>query len=308
MRPLRSLMLGDCDHYLSPYIFGVAQGMARLGHWHSQVSIRQPIDVIERRIADVRPDVLWTHMLLWPPPGAPTVERLVGVMELAHRAGARVIIHDGDYKPATRHPHDISAWCSLALLNHAFDRSWWRVPTLRWPYFAFAQDRIANPDASLACDLFFAGTTGASPVYAARTKLIEAVRRRGVKLRQPDDGNTLLRTAEIAASAGAVLGFGRPGTSGWVDTRVFQYAGAGGILLHDDVAGYLEPWVHFVPYRSGDVDSIVEALARLRRLDAAERRAIRETAFTHVQTHHSSVPRVAQVLTALELQLSSRRA
>ncbi len=54
---IRSLMIGDCDHYLSPYIFGVAQAMARLGHWHSQVSIRQPVDVIHRQAAS------WTEKI-----------------------------------------------------------------------------------------------------------------------------------------------------------------------------------------------------------------------------------------------------
>jgi hypothetical protein len=303
VRPLRSLMLGDCDHYLSPYIFGVGQGMARLGHWHSSVNIRQPLSVIEQRIADVRPDVLWTHMLLWPPPGSPPVADLVAVVELAARAGARVIIHDGDYKPATRHPQSIASWCALALCNHAFDRSAWKVPALHWPYFAFAQDQIADPVPALACDLFFAGTVGTGPVYAARTQLLEAVRRAGVKLRQPapSEGNTLLRTAEIAASAGAVLGFGRPGVAGWCDTRVFQYTGGGAILLHDDVAGHLEPWRHFIPYPSGSADGIAEALDVLRRMPVAERRAIRERAFSFVQQHHSSVARVQQVLRHLEL-------
>lgn len=304
MRPLRSLLLGDCDHYLSPYIFGVGQAMARLGHWHSSVNLRQPIEVIRQRIADVRPDVLWTHMLLWPPPGSPAVAQLVAVVAEAARVGARVVIHDGDYKPATRHPEDISAWCALALCNHAFDRSAWKVPTLRWPYFAFAQDRIADANRALACDLFFAGSVGTGPVYAARTKLLEDVRAKGVRLRLPaaGEGNTLLRTAEIAASSGAVLGFGRPGVAGWVDTRVFQYPGAGAILLHDDGAGYLEPWQHFVPYPSGSAAGIADALGRLRRLSPGARQNIRDRAFAFVQKHHSSVARVSEALAHLGLE------
>jgi len=301
MRPLRSLMLGDCDHYLSPYIFGVQQAMARLGHWHSQVSIRQSASVIEQRISDVHPDILWTHMLLWAPGGAPSTPELLQVVERAARRGALVIIHDGDYKQATRHPHDISRWCSLALCNHRFDRSAWNVPTLHWPYFAFAQERIADAVPALRCPLFFAGTVGREPVYAARTAFLEELRRVGVRVRIPDGHNTLFRTAEVAASADAVLGFGRPGVSGWVDTRVFQYPGAGGILLHDDAAGYLEPWVHFVPYESGSAASVVDALERLAAARESERQVLRERAFAHVQQHHSSVARVRQVLSALEL-------
>lgn len=296
--PLRSLMIGDCDHYLSPYIFGVGQGMARLGHWHSQISIRNSLSVLKQRIEDVRPHILWTHMLLWPPTDSPRVEHLLDLVTQAARNGARVVIHDGDYKGVTRLPLDLSAWCSVALCNHTFDRSAWKIPALRWPYFAFAQDAIAPPNPAFACDLWFAGIIGQGPVYAARTALLEAVRDRGVALRIPEirDGNTLFRTAEVAASAGAVLGFGRPDTPGWVDTRVFQYPGAGGILLHDDVAGYLEPWEHFVPYRSGDPGSVVDAMCQLRALPAPAVTALRVRAFRFVQQHHSSVARVAEVL------------
>ena len=295
---LRSLMVGDCDHYLSPYIFGVSQGMARLGHWHSQISIRNPIGVIEQRIADLRPHILWTHMLLWPPHDSPPVRKLVEVVERAARDGARVVIHDGDYKGPTRHAEDISGWCAVALCNHTFDRAAWKAPTLRWPYFAFAQDEIAAPRDALRCGLFFAGTIGQGPVYEARTALLDAVRKAGVTIRVPTpaEGNTLFRTAEIAASADAVLGFGRPGTPGWVDTRVFQYPGAGAILLHDDVGGYLEPWAHFVPYRSGDPDSVAEAMGRLRAATPGERARLRSRAFRFVQERHSSVARGAEVL------------
>jgi hypothetical protein len=299
VRPLRSLTLGDTDHYLSPYIFGVAQGMARLGHWHSSVSLRQPANVIEQRITDVRPDVLWTHMLLWPPPGSPGVERLVAIVERAAKRGAKVVIHDGDYKPATRHPHDISRWCALALCNHTFDRSAWNVRTLRWPYFAFAQECIASASPQLGCELFFAGSIGRDPVYSARSRLLDQVRSAGVRLRLGDDGNTLFRTAEIAASADAVLGFGRPGSTGWVDTRVFQYPGAGAILLHDDVAGFLVPGEHYIPYQSGSAESIAEALARLRAMSIADRLALRRRAFEYVQTRHSSTSRVHEVLISL---------
>lgn len=304
-RPLRSLLIGDCDYYFSPYIFGVAQACGRLGVWHSQISIRAPKDVIWQRIADVRPDVLWTHMFLWAPAGSPKVDDLVSMAEKAHRKlGVHVIIHDGDYKDRIRHPVDLSAWCSVALCNHQFDRSVWGVPTIHWPYFAFMQERIADPDPAMDCDIWFAGTIGMGPVYEARTKLIEAVRRVGMDVRMPKEheGNTLLRTAEIAASAGTVLGFGRPGVAGWVDTRVFQYPGAGGILLHDDVGGFLEPWVHYAPYESGNANSVVGAARRVRALPLYEQRRMRNNAFAYVQGNHSSVSRVKQVLQFLELR------
>lgn len=293
-------MLGDCAHYASPYMRGVAQAMKLLGHDHAEVSIRLPVKTIEQRVRLWKPRVLWTHMLMWPPKGSPAIAQLIAIVTAAAKAGARVVIHDGDARAATRYPHDISAWCALALVNHGYDRSAWGVPTLHWPYFAPVQQQIARPIPELRCGLFFAGMVGAG-LYAARSALLEAVRARGVDLRQPRAGeNTIDRTAEIAASADAVLGFGRPEIPGWTDTRVFQYPGAGGILVHDDVQGHLEPWVHFVPYASGDADSIVDALARLRLMRDTDRMALRLRAFKHVQEHHSSVARVKQVLRRLE--------
>lgn len=292
-------MIGDCEHYKSPYMRGVAQAMKLLGHEHAEVSIRLPARTIEQRVRLWRPDILWTHMLLWAPVGAPPVAELTAIVEAAAKHGARVVIHDGDAKPATRHPHDISRWCSLALVNHGYDRSAWRVPTLRWPYFAQVQPDMPPVNASLRCGLFFAGTLGGG-IYSARSQLVEALQERGIDVRTPKAGdNTIDQTAEIAASADAVLGFGRPEVPGWVDTRVFQYPGAGGILLHDDVQGYLEPWVHFVPYQSGSVDSVVDALAQLGAKTDAERMALRLSAFSFVQAHHSSVARVRQVLARL---------
>lgn len=298
---MRSLMLGDCHHYASPYMRGVAQAMAILGHPHLEVSLRQPAEVIEAHVDDWHPDIVWTHMLMWPPPGSPPVAELLRIVRGAAWRGASVVIHDGDAKAATRYPHNIGDWCELALVNHGYDRSAWGVPTLRWPYFAPVQEEIAKPVDELRCELFFAGTFGGA-LYSARTELLEEVRRRGVDLRTPAAGdNTLARTAVLAASADAVLGFGRPEVPGWVDTRVFQYPGAGGILLHDDVQGYLEPWVHYVPYDSGNPDSILDALSRLRRLSESDRGEMRARAFAHVQEHHSAVARARQVLDALEL-------
>jgi hypothetical protein len=293
-------MLGDCNHYKSPYMRGVAQAMKLLGHAHQELSVRLPSRTILQRISMWKPTLIWTHMLLWPPPGSPKVAELVAIMEGAAKRGVRIVIHDGDAKATTRHPKDISSWCSLALVNHAYDRSAWKVPALRWPYFAQAQKAIAAPVEALRCGLFFAGTLGGG-IYAARTALLEAVRARGVDLRLPALGeNTIDRTPEIAASSDAVIGFGRPEHPGWVDTRVWQYAGAGGILVHDDVQGHLEPWNHYVPYKSGSADSVVEALARFRKMTPSWQHTMRQRAFDYVQQHHSSVARVTQVLRTLE--------
>lgn len=303
-RPLRSLLLGDTDHYFSPYIFGVAQACGRMGIWHSQVSIRVPIGVIAQRVRDVRPDLLWTHMLLWPPEGAPRVESLLSVCAEARRRGAFVLVHDGDVKERTRHPSDISDAVDLALCNHTHDRSAWRVPGIRWPYGAFPQDRLADPVADFACDIAFAGQVSDEAIYADRSRFLGALAATGVRLRIFDgsDGNTMLRTPESAASATTIIGTGR-GIPGWTDTRVFQYPGAGAILLHDEADEFLAPGVHFMPYRRGDVASAVEAFRRVASWTPMQREAFRWTSLCYVQDRHSYVARVRQVIAAREMGL-----
>jgi hypothetical protein len=320
---LRSLLVGDTDHYLSPYIHGVAAASGRLGILHSQISIRVGIDRILRRIEDVRPHLLWTHMLLWPPKGSPQASVLLAACTMARRRyGTKVVIHDGDLKERTRFPQDISSGVDLALLNHRHPRTAWKVPTLYWPYACFPQEKLAAPVEALRCRLAFAGQLASIPfrlpgppagIYDARSQFVRILEGREVGMRVFDgsDGNTLLRTADLAVSAGAVLGYGRPG-SDWVDNRVFQYPGAGGILLHDDVpddAG-MEPWDasgdhitgHYIPYESGNPDSVAAALDCLAAAPETVRQGLRKRAFVHGQKHHSYTARVQQVLAALDLE------
>lgn len=303
-RPLRSVLIGDADHYPSEYIFGVNQGMALLGHWHTTVSIRNPLGIIEKRLAEVQPDIIWGHMLLWAPGGEYVTHSLLSVCQHWKDRGTRVVIHDGDARAETRFPHDISSAVDLVLCNHALDRSAWGIPAVRWPYFAFHQERVApfNPD--FAADLAFAGRRGGA-MYAERDAFLDALHKRlPGRFREfptSDHPHTLFQTAELAASADAVLGYGRSNATGWLDVRVFQYPGAGGVLLHDDVDGLLEPDVHYIPYKSQDVDSVVDALHRARGLGPR----IRKEAFAYVQEHHSSVARVRQALAYLDLGLGA---
>lgn len=298
-RPLRSLLIGDVDYYPSEYIFGVAQGMTLLGHWHTSINLRAGIDTIAGRIRLVRPDVLWGHMLLWPP--APT--SAVALLDLCEHArksyGTKVLIHDGDARPETRWPHDISSAVDLALCNHTAPRAAWNIPTLRWPYGAFVQAEPAQRQLDLACDLFFAGRLGEG-IYRERSMFVETLRRHlGPAFRAVTSGgeHTLFRTPEVSASANAILGWGRPEASGWIDVRVFQYPGAGGVLLHDDAGGYLEPDVHYLSVQRGDVDSVLAAIEVAKGYGPD----IRDAAFTYVQGHHTWTHRVLQALEAVDV-------
>jgi len=293
--------------------------MFRAGHWHSTVSLRWDIGTIAKRLAEVSPDVIWGHMLLWPPDGRLVntqtgQSKLVDLLCLCadwRKRGARVLLHDGDARDETRFPTDVSPAVDLALCNHTADRSAWKIPQLRWPYFAFDQARIADPVEEFRCDLAFAGRLDDSPLYAERTRLVRALKAKlGDRMKvfpTPEMTHTLFRTPELAASAGAILGYGRPGRNGWLDVRTFQYPGAGGVLLSDDVDGYLEPGYHYVAYESGSVDSVMKALEEALEIGRLDRLVmswgLRRRAFDDVQQSHSATARVREALAAVGLAL-----
>lgn len=298
-RPLRSILIGDVDGYPSEYIFGVNQGMTLLGHFHNTVNVRQDIGLIAKRVAQVHPDVIWGHMLLWPPGSMAKAAELLDLCARWRQRGARVIMHDGDARTETRHPTDISRAVDVVLCNHTADRSVWGINQVRWPYFAFAQTVMADPCAEFSCDLAFAGRISESGIYAGRTRLVAALRDRlGDRFRVfPNESvpHTLMRTPELAASASAILGYGRPEAPGWLDVRLFQYLGAGGVLLYDDVnqaEEFLIPHRHFVPYVKDDPDSVEQALEEAKRWSWSDRENVR----VYVQQWHSSVSRVQRAL------------
>lgn len=302
-RPLRSLLVGDVDYYPSELIFGINQGMSLLGHWHATVNIRNHIDTIAHRAAQMQPDIIWGHMLLWSPGSDREPNRTADILALCEKwrkRGTKILLHDGDARRETRFKANISSAIDIVLCNHTADRSVWGIRQVRWPYFAFVQREMAEPVDELRCLLAFAGRLHDSGIYANRTALVLALRKRlGDRFKVfPTDAlpHTLMHTPELAASATAVLGYGRPEAPGWLDVRLFQYPGAGGILLYDDVERadeFLSPGRHFIEYKRNNVDSVLRALDEA---GSVHNIAMRERAFRWVQTTHTSAHRVAQAL------------
>jgi len=302
-RPLRSIMICN-PAYVSAYVLGVAQAMAMLGHWHREISVLADFDRVSRQLEEHRPDIIWTHTVPWVPREAPAPGW--GYLDLLsewRKRGSRVLLHDGDPRAATRHPRDLSAAFDFALCNHAQNRIDWKIPTVRWPYAAMVQREIGEPVNALRCGLLFAGIVRKDDdLYSPRTDVLGLLRERlGDRLAvRSGVVNDRMQAADVASSAQAVLGFGRPEIKGWVDTRVFQYPGAGGVLLHDDAAEFLVPGVHFVEFKRGSTAEetaagVVEAFGRV----GHEEIEMRARAFAHVQAHHTWRHRVESVLNLL---------
>lgn len=171
-RPLRSVLIGDVDHYPSEYVFGVNQAMTLAGHWHTTVNVRLDLGAISKRVREMQPDVIWGHMLLWAPGENKTYDLLCFLAEWRAAHGAKVFLHDGDARAETRFPTDISEAVDVALCNHTASRRIWNVQQLHWPYFAFYQKEIAQPVPEYMCDLAFAGRLDGGGLYQARTELV----------------------------------------------------------------------------------------------------------------------------------------
>lgn len=298
-RPLRSVMVCN-PRYLSAYVLGVAQAMGLLGHWHRQVSVFEDADGVERQVAEMAPDVVWTHTTLWPPPGALDVGTLAEILARWKRRGAAVYLHDGDPRPAREVDVDVASVYSVALVNRSLERGvGWTIPAICWPYAAMVQREAGESRTEWAYDLVFAGHLRSDDLYGPRTALVHALQQRlGARMRVVSpgggDSNNRMLVADVAPSAGAVLGFGRPEVPGWVDTRVFQYPGAGGVLVHDDAGDFLTPDQHYLQVARGDVDAVLAAVERAR----SEGPAIRQRAFRHVQENHTWLNRVEVALAA----------
>ncbi len=296
-RPLRSVWLGN-PRYLSVYGLGVAQAMGIMGHWHRSVSIFDDLDTIKRQIEEMSPDVIWTHMILWPPKGARKPSQTLSILSDWKRRGTAVYLHDGD--PRERDITDVNWAFSVALVNRSVEvGSHFNIPSIRWPYAAMVQKEIGPPRDEWACDLLFAGHMRDDSLYRERTTLVNALQQRlGQHMRVVSPGagaiNNRLLVADVAPSVGAILGFARPEVPGWIDTRVFQYGGSGGILIHDDAGEFLEPDVHYLKFdRKNAVESIVLAVEQ-----AKSNGQIRHQAFTHIQANHTWIQRVDAALKA----------
>lgn len=299
-RPLRSVMLCN-PSYLSAYVLGVAQAMGQLGHWHREISVLSETDVIARQLEEMRPDIIWTHTVPWVPRGAPAPGWVyLDLLAQWKSRGARVLLHDGDPRAATRYPRDLGDSFTLALCNHSMQRAEWRIPTVRWPYAAMSQREIGQPVDELRCGILFAGIVRQDDgLYAGRSEVLGILREKlGPRLTIRTAGvNDRMQAADVAASAQAVIGFGRPEVPGWIDTRVFQYPGAGGVLIHDDASEFLQPGTHFLQFERG-TDAEDTARRMIGAIEIAERGVpeMRLRAFEHVQAHHTWRHRVEAAL------------
>ena len=113
-------------------------------------------------------------------------------------------------------------------------------------------------------------------------------------------GNTRFQTAEVASSAGMVLGSQMAShISGYIDVRPFQYIGSGELYLHDfdtSIDDYFNEGKHYIGYDSENINTILEKYDYFVKKHPKKGDKIRQAGFEYCQKNHSTKERIKQVI------------
>ena len=303
-RPIRIACFGDWGRYFSYFLGGVQEGAIRNGCWFRPVDIRQNWKRIRKNIEEFKPDILFAHML-FSTEIHPIDKTLKELRKIRGRLGTKIYYHLGDARIEPRYPHDISGSVDACLVNQTGNLQYfsrlWRVPTYYWPYGCFYQKEIAAPVKKFMHPMVFTGRLNDKGIHAHRTAFIDKLQQYVGVTTYPSNEypDTKLLTAEIAASARAVLGVcAGYDIPGYMDVRPFQYAGAGAFLLQRYYLDMEKVFIadkHMVWFKHDDpaklFDLYTEWTKRPRRVQK-----VREEGFAFCQTHHSMYHRVKDVI------------
>lgn len=304
-RPVRIATLGDWDHYFSYFLNGTQEGAIRNGCWFRPINIRQNWKRIRKNVIEFRPDIMFCHMLFGKDEEK-VRKNLKELRGIRKSLGTRVYYHLGDARVEPRYPHDISESVDACLVNQTGNLKYfsrlWQVPTYYWPYGCFYQEKIAAPVEEFEHGLVFTGRLNDKGIHAPRTRFINDIQKYvGVTVYPSNEyPDTKLLTAEIAASAKAILGVcAGYDIKGYMDVRpMAQYPGAGGLLFqryYSEMEKVIIPDTHMIVFYDDDPARFYDLYLRwMKKPDKVER--IRQEGFKFCQTHHSMYHRVKDVI------------
>lgn len=317
MKQLRIATIGDFQKWFSYYLMGITQGSILNGHLHYSIPIRQSVRDIEAQINYYKPHIIFGHMLFsenltfMNGEDYPISELHYIIRKMKRKWGIKVIAQEGDAKAEPRLPQPISDLIDLCLVNSKrYPRfsEVYQVPCIHWPYFALNQETISEKERRFRQHVVFTGNVTKrieGHLHHGRHEFLEKLNNR-VRLKIFPDahtGNTRFCSAAIAASANAVLGIQHGfHVDGYLDTRPFQFCGAGGLYFHSDcdaIKQFFIPNYHYVPYEHMNADSFMEQYNRYMR-DYKRANLIRQQAFEYTQKYHTAKHRIQMALDALE--------
>jgi len=304
-RPIRLACLGDWSNYFSYFLYGSLEGAILNQCWFRPIDIRSPVKVIVRNILEFRPDILLAHML-FSEGVRPIPETLDYLATVRKKVGTRVFYHLGDARTVPRYAGDISMAVDGCLVNQTnltpFEEIW-KVPCYHWPYAAFKQARIAGKVKEFEHPLIFTGRLSDKGIHRNRTIFIRELQRLMPVKVYPDEKypDTKLLTAEIAASATAILGVcAGYDIPGYADVRPYQYPGAGGVLFQRYYLGLEEIFLdgkHMIFFYDDDPSNFEELYNKWVFGEFSSLlSSIRQEAFSFLQRYHTYANRIKDVL------------
>tara|TARA_Y100000310_G_C20697249_1_gene826589 strand:+ start:5034 stop:6008 length:975 start_codon:yes stop_codon:yes gene_type:complete len=303
-RPIRIATLGDWGRYFSYFLAGSQEGSILNGCLFRPIDIRQK-DTIWSNIVEFRPDILLSHCIFGTEFDPPQIHNFLE--KAKRRIGTRVFYHAGDARTMPRCPKPINRFIDGCLVNQTGNlkkfSELWQVPTYHWPYGCFAQKSIAKPNPHFVHDLVFTGRLSSNHkgVHGPRTIFIEQIKSKIPIRIFPDEEytDTKLLTAEIAASAKAILGVcAGYNILGYMDVRPFQYPGAGAFLLqrkYSNMELVFENNKHMVWFNHDNSNEFIN-LYKQWLTKPKEIQRIREEGFKFCQKHHSMKRRMEDVI------------
>ena len=318
MKQLRICTIGDFQNWFSYYLMGTIQGSILNGHLHYSIPIRQKSDNIQQQLNYYKPHIIFGHMLF-----AEKLTDMMGndlpreelhfvIVKAKKKWGCKVIMQEGDAKSEPRYPYPVNSLVDLCLVNsrrYEHFSKVYQIPCIHWPYFALNQETLSAGDDKFKHDVIFTGNVSArkdTHLHKGRNEFIKNLSIAGVNIKIfPDEeiGNTRFCSADLAVSCNAVLGIQHGlHVDGYVDTRPFQYCGAGGLYFHSNCSGinqFFKPDYHYVPYDHMNVGSFIAQYEKYTK-DRESGNKIRAQAFAYTQKHHTAKHRIKMALDALE--------
>jgi hypothetical protein len=302
--PIRIATLGDWTKYFSYFLAGTQEGSILNGCLFRPVDIRQSKESILNCLIEFRPHILFCHCIFGKT-FRPN-EQFEILSEIRKTLGTKVFYHLGDTRTEPRYCNDISDFVDAGLVNQTenlenFARIW-KVPTYHWPYGCFSQKEISDEVDKFCHDLVFTGRLNNNGVHSQRTAFIKELRTRIPSFAiYPNEEypDTKLLTAEIAASATAILGVcAGYNIKGYMDVRPFQYTGAGGFLLqryYSEMEKVFNNGEHLVWFDDDNIDNFLHIFDYYKRARGKIKR-IRNEGFKFCQKYHSYKRRVEDVI------------
>lgn len=300
---MRIACIGDYSVRYSYFTAGVMEGAIRLGHWFRPIALRQVISEIINQVEYFQPDIIFAHQII--------DSSLLAFFENQRSRGVKIAIHEGDPKSEPRHKSRISRYFDIGLINSSLTEvfsNMWEIPCYHWPYFCLQQSSIETPQERFKAAVSFSGNITSrgdnSHVHYGRAEFLGKII--GLKVYPNEEiKNSRFLTPIIAASSDTIIGVHQGwDIPGYLDTRPFQYIGAGALYFHDRceaIEQYFHDGVHYVGYERKNLDSFFEQYNYYVIDHHDEGQRIRQTGFNYCQKEHNAMIRIKQAIEWLKI-------